>query len=60
MCIKVSYVRPKSAVWVIMRQTPVGVEEIPMQELSTFTIQGNEHALPTGRRYFAALDPTAG
>lgn len=60
MCIKVSYVRPTSAVWVIMRQTPVGVEEIPMQELSTFTIQDNEHALPAGRRYFAALDPTAG
>lgn len=60
MCIKLSYVNEKDAVFVVLRQTPFGVEEHPMQEISVFTVQGVSYSLPEWGRYFAAIDPLAG
>ncbi len=59
MCIKVSYVDERAAVFVVMRQTPLGVEEHQMEEISVFTIQDKIYTLPIHSRYFAAIDPLA-
>lgn len=59
MCIKVSYVDERAAVFVVMRQTPLGVDEHQMEEISVFTIQDKIYTLPTHSKYFAAIDPLA-
>lgn len=59
MCIKVSYVDERDVVFVVMRQTPLGVEEYPMAEVSTFAVQDTTYTLPTHSKYFAAIDPLA-